>query len=345
MTLLFIIIGFALIFDFINGFHDAANSIATVISTRVLTPLQGVVWATFFNFIAFFVSKYIIGEFGIADTVSKTVLHDFVTMPIILSGLIAAILWNLLTWKIGIPSSSSHTLIGGFAGAAIGAAGIQAIQLDVIGFIAIFIILAPAIGMIAGLLMVSLSMHLAKNSKPRMVEKIFKRTQLFSSALLSIGHGMNDSQKVMGIISVAILSFNANAGPDASIPSWLRMTEINDIHDWVPLFCYTAIACGTMAGGWKIMKTMGTRITRITPLEGFCAQTSAAITLFISEIFKVPVSTTHVISGSIIGTGAVKRLSAVRWGVTINLLWAWILTIPVSALLGIIIYKIGQFFM
>lgn len=343
MILLFTVILLAVVFDFINGFHDAANSIATVISTRVLTPLQGVLWATFFNFFAFFVSKYVIGEFGIADTVSKTVFHDFVTLPIILAGLIAAIIWNLLTWRLGIPSSSSHTLIGGFAGAAIAAAGIQAIQFNVVGFIAIFIILAPTIGMTAGLLIVALTMHLAKKARPRTIDRVFKRTQLISSALLSIGHGMNDSQKVMGIIAVAIISYNLNAEPDVIIPSWLQLTNIKDTGDWVPLLCHTAIALGTMAGGWKIMKTMGSRITRITPLEGFCAQLAASFTLFISEIVKVPVSTTHVITGSIIGTGAIKRLSAVRWGVTINLLWAWILTIPVSALLGMAIYKIVSF--
>ena len=343
MTLLIAIIVLALIFDFINGFHDAANSIATVISTRVLTPLQGVLWAAFFNFVAFFIAKYIIGEFGIADTVSKTVIHDFVTLPVIFAGLIAAIIWNLLTWRLGIPSSSSHTLIGGFAGAAIASAGIQAIQLSVMGIIALFIILAPLIGMISGLLIVSATMHLAKKIKPSAGDKLFKRTQLISSALLSIGHGLNDSQKVMGIIAVAIICYNLTAGPDVEIPAFLKQTDIKDTSDWVPFLCFTAIALGTMAGGWRIMKTMGSRITRIMPLEGFCAQTSAAITLFITEILKVPVSTTHVISGSIIGVGAVKRLAAVRWGVTLNLLWAWVLTIPVSALLGVLIYKVFGF--
>lgn len=342
--LLIAIIVLALAFDFINGFHDAANSIATVVSTKVLTPLQGVLWAACFNFVAFFIAKYIIGEFGIADTVSKTVIPEFVTLPVILSGIIAAIIWNLVTWWLGIPSSSSHTLIGGFAGAAICSSGFQSIHLGVIGIIAFFIIAAPFIGMVGGLIITSITLHVAKNAKPHRADKWFKRLQLVSSALLSIGHGLNDSQKVMGIIAAALISFNTQVNT-TQIPHWLRLTDIHDIHDWVPICCFTAIAFGTMSGGWKIMKTMGTKITKITPVEGFCAQTAGAITLFITEILKVPVSTTHVISGSIMGVGAVKRLSAVRWGVTINLLWAWILTIPVSALLAMGIYMIVHLFL
>lgn len=343
MTLLIVIVLLALAFDFVNGFHDAANSIATVVSTKVLTPIQGVVWAAFFNFVAFFIAKYIIGEFGIADTVSKTVIPEFVTLPVILSGIIAAIIWNLATWMLGIPSSSSHTLIGGFAGAAICASGFQSIHLGIIGIIALFIIVAPCIGMLGGMLITSITMHIAKNARPHRADKWFKRLQLVSSALLSIGHGLNDSQKVMGIIAAALISFNASTNP-SDIPHWLRLTDIHDLHDWVPICCFTAIAIGTMSGGWKIMKTMGTKITKITPVEGFCAQTAGAITLFITEILKVPVSTTHVISGSIMGVGAVKRLSAVRWGVTVDLLWAWILTIPVSALLAMGIYAIVTLF-
>ncbi|MDR3238202.1 MAG: inorganic phosphate transporter [Spirochaetia bacterium] len=343
MTLLLVIIFLALIFDFINGFHDAANAIAMVVSTKVLTPLQGVLWAAFFNFVAFFIAKYIIGEFGIANTVSKTVFTEYVTLHIILAGLIASIIWNLATWRLGIPSSSSHTLIGGFAGAAIAAWGFQSIHLDVIGFIAIFIILAPLTGMFAGLLTITATMHLAKKARPHTADNWFRKIQLLSSALVSVGHGLNDSQKVMGIIAAALISFNtASAGAD--IPDWLRLTDINDIHDWTPFACFTVIALGTMVGGWRIMKTMGSRITKITPVEGFCAETSAAVTLFITEFLKVPVSTTHVISGSIMGVGAVKRLSAIRWGVTIDLLWAWILTIPVSALLSMGIYMLIKFF-
>jgi len=342
MNLLITVIVLALIFDFINGFHDAANSIATVVSTKVLTPFQAVLWAAFFNFIAFFISKYVIGGFGIADTVSKTVISEFVTLPIIMSGLIAAITWNLVTWWFGIPSSSSHTLIGGFAGAAIAAAGFSSIKMVVIIKIASFIILAPLIGMLIGNLIIIATMWLAKKSNPHKADKVFKRLQLLSSALLSIGHGLNDSQKVMGIIAAALIAFSAN---NTNIPDWLYLTDIHNIHDWVPIACFTAIALGTLSGGWKIIKTMGNNITKITPIEGFAAQTAGALTLFLTEIVKIPVSTTHTITGSIIGVGAVKRLSAVRWGVTKNLLIAWILTIPVSALLaGLVFYFFGAKF-
>ena len=342
MNLLITVIVLALIFDFINGFHDAANSIATVVSTKVLTPFQAVLWAAFFNFIAFFISKYVIGGFGIADTVSKTVISEFVTLPIIMSGLIAAITWNLVTWWFGIPSSSSHTLIGGFAGAAIAAAGFNSIHVGVIIKIASFIILAPLIGMLIGNLIIIATMWLARRSNPHKADKTFKRLQLVSSALLSIGHGLNDSQKVMGIIAAALIAFSAN---NTNIPDWLYLTDIHNIHDWVPIACFTAIALGTLSGGWKIIKTMGNNITKITPIEGFAAQTAGALTLFLTEIVKIPVSTTHTITGSIIGVGAVKRLSAVRWGVTKNLLIAWILTIPVSALLaGLVFYFFGAKF-
>ncbi|MDP4238088.1 MAG: inorganic phosphate transporter [Bacteroidota bacterium] len=335
MTLLITIIVLALIFDYINGFHDAANSIATVVSTKVLSPFQAVVWAAFFNFVAFFISKYIFGEFGIADTVSKTVEANYVTLPIVFSGLIAAIIWNLTTWWLGIPSSSSHTLIGGFAGAAIAASGFGAIHSSTIILIASFIILAPLIGMLTGNIITIITMYVAQKSHPHKADKWFKRLQLFSSALLSIGHGLNDSQKVMGIIAAALISFSSK-NPD--VPSWMRMTDIQHIKDWVPIGCFTAIAFGTLTGGWKIIKTMGNNITKITPVEGFCAQTAGALTLYLTEVFKIPVSTTHTITGSIIGVGAVKRLSAVRWGVTKNLMVAWVLTIPVSAALAAFVY-------
>lgn len=342
MGILIAVIILAICFDFINGFHDAANSIATVVSTKVLTPVQAVIWAAAFNFVAFFIAKYVIGEFGIADTVSKTVEAQFVTLPIILAGLIAAILWNLATWWFGIPSSSSHTLIGGFAGAAIAACGFQAIHVHTIVLIASFIIIAPLIGMVGGSMITIITMWVARKAKPHKADKWFKRLQLLSSALLSIGHGLNDSQKVMGIIAAALIAFNTTHD---NLPHWLQLTDIHDIHDWVPMCCFTAIAIGTMSGGWKIIKTMGSKITKITPVEGFCAQTAGALTLFLTEILKVPVSTTHVISGSIMGVGSVKRLSAVRWGVTLDLLWAWILTIPVSGLMGMGIYKLVSLFL
>ena len=330
MTLLVIVIALALIFDYINGFHDAANSIATIVSTKVLTPFQAVVWAAFFNFVAFFIAKYVIGEFGIANTVAKTVFPEFVTLHVILAGLVAAIVWNLLTWWFGIPSSSSHTLIGGFAGAAIASAGFGTIHGWVILKIASFIFLAPFIGMLLAIILTSLTLYCWRKAKPHKAETWFRRLQLVSSALFSVGHGLNDSQKVMGIVAAALFAHG-------------EIADITDIPNWVPLACFSMIALGTMSGGWRIVKTMGTKITKVTSLEGVVAETSGAITLFITEILKIPVSTTHTITGSIIGVGAVKRLSAVRWGVTKDLLIAWILTIPVSALMAMFFYFVFKF--
>lgn len=327
MTLLVTIIVLAILFDFINGFHDAANSIATIVSTRVLTPFQAVLWAASFNFVAFFIAKYVIGEFGIADTVSKVVLEQYITLPIILSGLIAAIVWNLLTWRLGIPSSSSHTLIGGFSGAAICAAGFGSIHTTVIIKIVSFIILAPLIGMIISALITIGVLWAFRKTKARKAESIFRKLQLVSSGLFSLGHGLNDSQKVMGIIATAMIAVG-------------QIDSVQSMPDWIPLTCFGAIGLGTMMGGWRIVKTMGTKITKVTALEGVCAETAGALTLFLTEILKIPVSTTHTITGAIMGVGAVKRLSAVRWKVTINLLWAWILTIPVSALLASLIYLV-----
>lgn len=346
-TLLIIILVLAVVFDFINGFHDAANSIATVVSTKVLTPTQAVIWAAFFNFVAYFIAKYIIGGFGIADTVSKTVNMEVITQAmadpslVIVSGLVAAITWNLATWRLGIPSSSSHTLIGGFAGAGIAAAGFSAVHAGVVGIIALFIVVAPLLGMVMGNLITIITLHLAKNAKPAKADRWFKHLQLVSSALLSISHGLNDSQKVMGIIAAALIAAT-QAGMD--LPELMQMNSMDQMHDWIPMVCFSAIALGTMGGGWKIMKTMGNRITKITPVEGFTAQTAGAITIFIAEFLHVPVSTTHVISGSIIGVGSVKRLSAVRWGVTKDLVIAWVLTIPVSALMAIIMYHLLKLF-
>ena len=331
MTLLITIIVLALVFDYINGFHDAANSIATIVSTKVLTPFRAVLWAAAFNFVAFFIAKYFSG-FGIANTVSKAVLENYITLPIIFSGIIAAIIWNLATWWLGIPSSSSHTLIGGFAGAAIAASGFVAIKSDVIVKIASFIILAPLIGMFISILLTILILYIFKKVNPHKANNWFKKLQLVSSGLFSIGHGLNDSQKVMGIIAAALYAAYHKNGLDVGIH------DIKQIPDWVAFACFTAIALGTMSGGWRIIKTMGSRITKVTPLEGVAAETAGALTLYITEILKIPVSTTHTITGSIIGVGAVKRLSAVRWGVTRSLLIAWILTIPVSAALAALIY-------
>ncbi|MDR2979702.1 MAG: inorganic phosphate transporter [Bacteroidales bacterium] len=337
MTLLITIIVLALLFDYINGFHDAANSIATIVSTKVLTPFQAVLWAAFFNFVAFFIAKYIIGEFGIANTVSKTVYEQYITLPIILSGVIAAIVWNLATWWFGIPSSSSHTLIGGFAGAAITANGFTAVQGVIIMKIAAFIFLAPLIGMLMAFLITLLVMRICKNANPHKADSWFRKLQLVSSALFSIGHGLNDSQKVMGIIAAAMIA----AHP---LGIGMGITSINDLPDWVAFSCFTMISLGTMSGGWKIVKTMGSRITKVTPLEGMVAETAGALTLYLTEYLKIPVSTTHTITGAIIGVGATKRLSAVRWGVTKNLLIAWVLTIPVSALLAAAVYCIVWLF-
>lgn len=337
MELLVVIIVLALLFDYINGFHDAANSIATIVSTKVLTPFQAVLWAAFFNFVAFFIAKYIIGGFGIANTVSKTVVEEYITLPIILAGVIAAIIWNLFTWWKGIPSSSSHTLIGGFAGAAIMAHGFGAIQGSIILKIAAFIFLAPLIGMVIAFGFTLVVLYACQRAHPHTAEVWFKKLQLLSSALFSIGHGLNDSQKVMGIIAAALIAAHSKG-------LGMGINSINDLPDWVAFSCFTAISLGTMSGGWKIVKTMGTRITKVTPLEGVVAETAGAFTLYLTEFLKIPVSTTHTITGAIIGVGATKRLSAVRWGVTQSLMTAWILTIPVSALLAAgIYYVVSQF--
>jgi PiT family inorganic phosphate transporter len=328
MTLLIVIIILALLFDYINGFHDAANSIATIVSTKVLTPFWAVVWAAAFNFVAFFIAKYIIGEFGIANTVAKTVLEEYITMPVILAGLLAAITWNLLTWWFGIPSSSSHTLIGGFAGAAITSSfSFGAIHAGVVLRIASFIILAPLIGLILSVCLTICVFWICRKTNPHKANQWFKRLQLVSSGLFSIGHGMNDSQKVMGIIAAALFAAHQQGLAGG-------ISDITAIPTWVPFACFTVIAMGTMSGGWRIIKTMGSRITKVTPMEGVVAETAGALTLGLTEVLKIPVSTTHTITGAIVGVGAVKRLSAVRWGVTVNLIWAWLLTIPVSGLLA-----------
>ncbi|MBK6633448.1 MAG: inorganic phosphate transporter [Chitinophagaceae bacterium] len=402
MTFLIIIIALALIFDYINGFHDAANSIATVVSTKVLTPTQAVLWAAMFNFVAFFIFK----DHGVANTIAKTVKTDVVNghdmLVVIFAGLLAAIFWNLLIWWFGIPSSSSHTLIGGFSGAAIAYGGFSSVNPDPVMKTVAFIFLAPVVGMIIAFIIslwfihsfkkgwmpkiiaftifagvalflyknmefdaAKLKSHYdsyflrvvfhAKNFKWILLCYIllimaaftlflntlnahrantwFKRLQLVSSAAFSIGHGGNDAQKVMGIIMAALIAYDP-----------IRYS-LGHMEWWVPLSCYAAIAIGTMSGGWKIVKTMGTRITKVTPFEGVAAETAGAITLFVTEALKIPVSTTHTIAGSIMGVGATKRLSAVRWGVTVNLLWAWILTIPVSGLLAALFYFIiSKFF-
>jgi PiT family inorganic phosphate transporter len=322
-SLLVVVVVLALVFDYTNGFHDAANSIATIVSTKVLTPFQAVLMAAVFNFAAYFFIK----DHKVANTVSKIVLEHYVTMHVILAGLIAAISWNLITWWFGIPSSSSHTLIGGFAGAGMtnalymGANALHAIEMKYVLTIVAYIVLAPFIGLIIAYIVTILILNICKRARPAAAERWFKRLQLVSAAALSFAHGGNDAQKVMGILYVTLIAAKI-IKPGAAMP------------EWIPLACYSAIAAGTMSGGWKIVKTMGSKITKVTPLEGVSAETAGAITLFITERFGIPVSTTHTITGSIIGVGLTKRVSAVRWGVTINLVWAWIITIPISALIA-----------
>lgn len=332
-SLLVIIVVLALLFDYTNGFHDAANSIATIVSTKVLTPFQAVLMAAVFNFAAYFFIK----DHKVANTVSKIVLEHYVTLHVILAGLVAAITWNLFTWWFGIPSSSSHTLIGGFAGAGMtnalymGANALQAVEMQYVLKIIAYIVLAPFIGLIIAYVVTILILHLCKNARPAVAERWFKRMQLVSSAALSFAHGGNDAQKVMGILYVTLIASKV-IKPGTAMP------------EWIPLACYSAIAAGTMSGGWKIVKTMGSKITKVTPLEGVSAETAGAITLFITERFGIPVSTTHTITGSIIGVGLTKRVSAVRWGVTINLVWAWIITIPISALIAAGVFALLHFF-
>ncbi|AYD46885.1 MAG TPA: inorganic phosphate transporter [Arachidicoccus soli] len=331
-TLLLVIIVLALIFDYINGFHDSANSIATIVSTKVLTPFQAVVWAAFWNFVAYFVFK----EHKVANTVAKTIHPEYITLTIILAGIIAAIFWNLLTWWFGIPSSSSHTLIGGFIGAALARIGhFDVIEMYNLGKTVLFIFLSPIIGMFLAFIITIAINWIARKSPPYKAEKWFKRLQLFSSAAFSLGHGGNDAQKVMGLITVALL-LDKNGGHALAENAPILKTMLEN--NWIPFACYTAIALGTMSGGWKIVKTMGTRITKVTPIEGVAAESAAASTLILTEALGIPVSTTHTVAGAIMGVGATKRLSAVRWGVTVNLVWAWVLTIPVSAVVAALIY-------
>src|ERR1700761_4518411 len=326
---LVVVICLALLFDYTNGFHDAANSIATIVSTKVLTPFQAVLWAAAFNFVVFFFVK----EHKVANTVSKIVVEHFVTIPVILAGLIAAISWNLITWWFGIPSSSSHTLIGGFAGAGItnalymGSAALSAVNTGYILTILAYIVLAPFIGLLIAYIVTVIILHICKNARPAVAERWFKRLQLLSSAALSYAHGGNDAQKVMGILYVSLITSKV-IQTGAAMP------------DWIPLVCYTAIALGTMSGGWRIVRTMGSKITKVTALEGVSAETAGAVTLLITESFGIPVSTTHTITGSIVGVGLTKRISAVRWGVTINLVWAWIITIPISDIVAATVFSL-----
>ena len=315
-TVVFIVF-VALVFDFINGFHDAANSIATIVSTRVLTPLQAVVWAAFFNFVAAF-------GFGVhvATTVGKGVVHaEIVDQWVILAGLIGAIVWDLITWHWGLPTSSSHALIGGFAGAGVAKAGFAGLVASGLIKIGIFMVLAPLIGLTVGFLMMLTTIWIFHRETPGRIDRIFRRGQLVSAAAYSLGHGTNDAQKTMGIIAVLLFT-TGHLGKEFFVPTW------------VILSAHAAIALGTMAGGWRIVKTMGMRITKLRPIGGFSAETAGAVTLIGTALGGIPVSTTHTISGAIMGVGAIQRFSAVRWGVAGRIVWAWIFTIPAAALVA-----------
>ena len=317
MTFLIIIITLVLIFDFINGFHDSANSIATIVSTKVLSPIAAVGLAATFNFLAF-----LIFPLKVATTIGKGVVNpEIISLNLIAAAVTAAITWNLITWWMGLPSSSSHTLVGGLVGAGITGSGFGSVIYSGVIKIGIFIIVAPVLGMIMSFIISVVVLHVVKKQTPSGVDKWFRRLQLLSASAFSLGHGGNDAQKSMGIIWVALIATNQVA-KDAPIDLWIVLS------------CHGAIALGTLFGGWRIVKTMGQKITKLKPFEGFCAETAGALTLFGATHFGIPVSTTHTITGAIIGVGATKRLSAVKWGVTTKIFLAWILTIPVSAIIG-----------
>jgi PiT family inorganic phosphate transporter len=317
LALVAFIILVALAFDYINGFHDAANSIATVVSTRVLTPMQAVAWAAVFNFVAAF-------GFGVnvAKTVGKGVVESAVVDHwVILGGLIGATVWNLITWYGGIPSSSSHALIGGFAGAAVAKAGPAALLPSGLFKILVFIVLAPVIGLVLGFALMVGTLWVFRRFRPSRVDWLFRRLQLVSAAFYSLGHGTNDAQKTMGIIAILLFS-SGYLGPEFYVPFW------------VILAAHAALGLGTLAGGWRIVKTMGMRLTKLRPVGGFCAETAGAVMLIGTAVAGIPVSTTHTITGSIMGVGATQRFSAVRWGLAGRIVWAWVLTIPLSGLIA-----------
>jgi PiT family inorganic phosphate transporter len=319
-TFVVIIILVALTFDFLNGFHDAANSIATVVSTRVLSPQKAVLWAAFFNFVAAFVMGT-----AVAKTMGKGMIDlSVVTNEVILAGLIGAITWNLFTWYYGLPVSSSHALIGGYAGSAVAKAGPGAILISGWTKTLIFIVMAPLMGLFVGFLLMVLVSWTFRRWHPFKLDQLFRRLQLVSAGLYSLGHGGNDAQKTMGIITGLLVS-----------GGYLKTF---DVPLWVILISHAAIALGTMFGGWRIVKTMGTKITKLQPMGGFCAETSGAITLFVATHLGIPVSTTHTITGAIIGVGATRRISAVKWGVAGRIIWAWVLTIPLSAAVSALSY-------
>jgi inorganic phosphate transporter, PiT family len=331
-----LIIGFALVFDFINGFHDSANSIATVVSTRVLSPGVAVVWAAFFNFLAAFV----VGT-AVAKTIGKGLVEPSVIDPdLILSALIGAIVWNLVTWYWGLPSSSSHALMGALGGAAIAKAGFASLQLSGWVMPLVFIVVSPLLGMTLALAITVGLSWLLRYRRPGPVDQVFRRLQLVSAALYSLSHGANDAQKTMGII-VGLLVSAQHLFVNATGPMrQLYLPTADHIPLWVEMAAYTAIGLGTMMGGWRIVKTMGNKITKLSPFGGFAAETAGGISVLFASHLGVPVSTTHTITGAIVGVGSARRFSAVRWGVAGRIVWAWIMTIPMSAAIAAISYLI-----
>jgi PiT family inorganic phosphate transporter len=320
------IVVLALVFDFTNGFHDAANSIATVVSTRVLTPRVAVVWAAFFNFAALFVFHT-----GVANTVGKTVDPDVVSEAVVFAGLVGAVTWNFLTWWLGLPTSSSHALIGGFAGAGVAKAGFGVLDASSLEKTILFIALSPLIGMTLGFVLMLANMWLFRRATPARVDGLFRRLQLLSAAAFSLGHGGNDAQKTMGIIAALLVgSGYLGLQPNGDLPVPL----------WVVISAYSAIALGTLSGGWRIVRTLGQRITALKPVGGFSAETAAACSLYLATFLGIPVSTTHTITGAIVGVGTTRRLSAVRWGVAGRIVWAWVLTIPAAGAIAAVTYAV-----
>ncbi|WP_286999465.1 MULTISPECIES: inorganic phosphate transporter [Comamonas] len=320
-----LLVAMALVFDFMNGFHDAANSIATVVSTGVLKPTQAVVFAAFFNFVAIFVF-----HLSVAATVGKGIVTpDIVDTHVVFGALAGAIAWNLITWYYGIPSSSSHALIGGIVGAVVAKAGTAPLVATGILKVVAFIFISPMLGFLFGSLLMVIVAWMFRRSRPSKVDKWFRRLQLVSAGAYSLGHGGNDAQKTIGIVWLLLLATGYMSSSDTSPPLWVIVS------------CYAAIGMGTMFGGWRIVKTMGQKITKLKPVGGFCAETGGAITLFTATMLGVPVSTTHTITGAIVGVGSTQRMSAVRWGVAGNIVWAWILTIPASAFVAAIAYWVS----
>jgi len=334
VTYVLVIIAVALIFDFINGFHDSANSIATVVATRVLTPGVAVIWAAFFNFVAAFV----VGT-AVAKTIGKGLIDpSAVDANVVLAGLLGAIVWNLVTWWLGLPSSSSHALLGGYGGAAVAKSGINALILG--GWVKpiLFIFLSPLIGMALGLgLSTALSWLLRRQARAPM-ERLFRRLQLVSAALFSLSHGANDAQKTMGIIVGLLVATQQLFAGETGWLSMLYLPTADQIPMWVEMSAYTAIALGTALGGWRIVKTMGSKITRLQPFGGFCAETSGGLTILMASVWGIPVSTTHTITGAIVGVGTSHRVTAVRWQVAGRIVWAWVLTIPISGAIAGVSY-------